>query len=66
VVLTHNTLISCSSIIRRRISALAVLEDLSEAGIEVPRRVGLLSTMGSRIVTDRSITAGYLITLREA
>lgn len=37
--------------------AVAVLDALLHAGIDVPERVGLLSTMGSRIVTDRSITA---------
>ncbi|MEI8311423.1 MAG: hypothetical protein WCH98_11770, partial [Verrucomicrobiota bacterium] len=34
--------------------------DLGKAGIEVPRQAGLLSTMGSGIASDRSITsAGF-------
>jgi DNA-binding LacI/PurR family transcriptional regulator len=37
--------------------AVAVLDALLHASIDVPERVGLLSTMGSRIVSDRSITA---------
>lgn len=41
-------------------AALATLDTLRQADIEVPGRVGLLSTMGSRIATDRSITsAGF-------
>ncbi|MEI6493854.1 MAG: substrate-binding domain-containing protein [Verrucomicrobiota bacterium] len=41
-------------------AAVAALDDLGEAGIEVPRRAGLLSTMGSRIAADRAITsAGF-------
>ncbi|MEI8341614.1 MAG: substrate-binding domain-containing protein [Verrucomicrobiota bacterium] len=38
-------------------AAVAVLDALLQAGIDVPERVGLLSTMGSRIATERSITA---------
>jgi len=38
-------------------AAVAVFGALQQAGIKIPERVGLLSTMGSRIVTDRSITA---------
>jgi hypothetical protein len=38
-------------------AAVAALDALLQAGIAVPERVGLMSTMGSRIVTDRSITA---------
>jgi DNA-binding LacI/PurR family transcriptional regulator len=34
-----------------------VLDALREAGIDVPGRVGLVTTMGSRIALDRSITA---------
>jgi len=37
-------------------AAAAALEELRRAGIEVPRKVGLLSTMGSRIATERAIT----------
>ena len=41
-------------------AALAALEDLGNAGIEVPRRAGLLSMMGSGITADHSITsAGF-------
>lgn len=38
-------------------AAVAVLDDLGSAGIEVPCRAGILSTMGSRIAADRSITS---------
>lgn len=38
-------------------AAVAVLDSLRQADIDVPGRVGILSTMGSRIVTDRSITS---------
>jgi len=38
-------------------AAVAVLDALREAGIDVPGRVGLVTTMGSRIALDRSITA---------
>jgi len=38
----------------------AALDDLLKAGIEVPRRAGLLSTMGGCIAIDQSITsAGF-------
>ena len=41
-------------------AAVAALDDLAAAGIDVPRRAGLLSTMGSRIAADRAITtAGF-------
>jgi DNA-binding LacI/PurR family transcriptional regulator len=38
-------------------AGVAVLDALRKGGIEVPRRVGLMTTMGSRIARDRSITA---------
>jgi len=41
-------------------TAATALDAMREAGIDVPSRVGLLSTMGSRIALDRSITvAGF-------
>ncbi len=38
-------------------AAVAVLDALRQAGIAVPGRVGLVTTMGSRIALDRSMTA---------
>lgn len=41
-------------------AAVAALDTLHRAGIDVPGRVGLITTMGSRIALDRSITsAGF-------
>ena len=41
-------------------AAVAVLDALRQAGIDVPGRVGLITTMGSRIALDRSMTsAGF-------
>jgi len=41
-------------------AAVSALDELGKAGIDVPSRAGLLSTMGSRIAADRSITmAGF-------
>lgn len=41
-------------------AAVAVFDALQQAGIKIPERVGILSTMGSSIVTDRSISsAGF-------
>ena len=41
-------------------SAVAVLDALRLAGMDIPRRVGLVTTMGSRIALDRSMTsAGF-------
>jgi DNA-binding LacI/PurR family transcriptional regulator len=41
-------------------AAVAVLDALRQAGIDVPGRVGLVTTMGSRIALERSMTsAGF-------
>lgn len=41
-------------------AAVAVLDALRQAGMDIPRRVGLVTTMGSRIALDRSMTsAGF-------
>lgn len=41
-------------------AAVAALAAMREAGVDVPGRVGLLSSMGSRIASDQSITiAGF-------
>jgi DNA-binding LacI/PurR family transcriptional regulator len=41
-------------------AAVAVLDALRQAGMDVPGRVGLVTTMGSRIALERSITsAGF-------
>jgi hypothetical protein len=39
-----------------------VLDALRQAGLDVPRRIGLLTTMGGRIALDRSmISAGFVL-----
>ena len=38
-------------------TAVAVLDALHQVGMDVPGRVGLVTTMGSRIALDRSITS---------